>query len=79
MHGILTEKVKTCRYVDANNSLYHSRYAYLRDGETVFSFHFEKQKFPNNYFEQIKSKDKKHIPNSFFLSKSNQMGKNLFS
>ena len=38
--------------------------------ERVFSFHFENQKFPNNYFGQIKSKDKKHIPNSFFFLKA---------
>ena len=38
-----------------------------------------KQKFPNNYFEPKKIKDKKHIPNSFFFSESNQKGKSLFS
>ena len=69
MHGILIEKVKPCRYVDANISLYHSRYAYLREGERVFSFRFENQKLPNNYFEQIKCKDKKHIPDSFSFLK----------
>ena len=70
MHGILIEKVKPCKYVDANISLYRSRYAYLREGERVFYFCFENKKFPNNYFEQIKSKDKKHIPNSFFFLKA---------
>ena len=69
MHGILIEKVKPCRYVNANISLYRSRYAYLREGERVFSFHFENQKFPNNYFEQIKIKYKQHILNSFFFLK----------
>ena len=70
MHGILIEKVKPCRYVDANISLYHSRYAYLWEGERVFSFRFENQKFPNNYFEQIKIKDKQYIPKSFLFLKS---------
>ena len=70
MHGILIEKVKPCRYVDVNISLYHSRYAYLQERKRVFSFHFENQKFPNNYFEQIKSKDKQHIPNSFVFLKA---------
>ena len=56
--------------VDANISLYHSRYAYLREGKRLFSFSFENQKFPNNYFEQIKSKDKQHIPNSFLFLKA---------
>ena len=46
--------------------------------ERVFSFRFENQKFPNNYFEQIKIKDKKHIPNSFFFFESNKKGKSLF-
>ena len=79
MHGILTEKVKPCIYVDANISLYHSRYAYLQERGRVFSFLFENQNFPNNYFEQIKPKYKQHIPNSFSLFESNQMGKSLFS
>ena len=56
--------------VDANISLYRSWYAYLWEGKRVFSFHFENQKIPNNYFEQIKIKDKKHIPNSFFFLKA---------
>ena len=56
--------------VDANISLYRSWYAYLREGKRVFSFHFENQKFSNNYFEQIKIKDKQHIPNSFFFLKA---------
>ena len=63
-------KSKTMQNVDANISLYHSWYAYLREGKRVFSFHFENQKFPNNYFEQIKSKDKKHIPNSILFLKA---------
>ena len=79
MLGILIEKVKPCKYVDANISLYRSRYAYLQEGERVFSFRFENQKFPNNYFEQIKSNDKQHIPKSFLFFESNQMGKSLFS
>ena len=69
MHGILTEKVKPCKYVDANISLYRSRYAYLWEGERVFSFRFENKKFLKNYFEQIKSKYKQHIPNSFVFLK----------
>ena len=32
-----------------------------------FIFILKTKKFPNNYFEQIKSKDKKHIPKSFFF------------
>ena len=78
MHGILTKKSKTMQNVDANISLYHSRYAYLREGKRVFSFRFENQKFPEKYFEQIKSKDKQHFPNSIFFSESNQKGKSLF-
>ena len=70
MHGILTEKSKTMQNVDANISLYNSWDAYLREGKRVFYFRFENQKFPNNYFEQIKSKDKQHIPNSFFFLKA---------
>ena len=65
--------------VDANISIYRSRYAYLREGKRAFYFRFENQKFPNNYFEQIKFKDKQHIPNSFSFSKRNQKGKSLFS
>ena len=38
-----------------------------------------KLKFPNNYLEQIKIKDKQHIPNSFFFFEINQKGKSLFS
>ena len=38
--------------------------------ERVISFRFENKKFPNNYLEQIKSKDKQHIPNSFFFLKA---------
>ena len=64
------KKSKTMQNVDANISLYRSWYAYLREGKRVFSFHFENQKFTNNYFEQIKSKDKQHIPNSFFFLKA---------
>ena len=40
---------------------------------------FENQKCPNNYFEQIKIKDKQHIPDSFSFFESNQKGKSLFS
>ena len=42
---------------------------YGRERE-YFLFRFENQKFPNNYFEQIKIKDKQHVPNSFFFSKA---------
>ena len=67
---IFDRKSKTMQYVDENISLYHLWYAYLREGKRVFYFRFENQKFPNNYFEQIKIKDKQHIPNSFFFSKA---------
>ena len=71
-------KSKTMQNVDANISLYRSWYAYLREGKRVFSFRFEIRKFPNNYFEQMKIKDKQHIPNSFFFFEKNQKGKSLF-
>ena len=63
-------KSKTMQNVDANFSLYRSWYAYLWEGKRVFSFHLKNQKFPNNYFEQIKIKDKQYIPKSFLFLKA---------
>ena len=69
MHGFLTEKLKPC---NMHMQIFHFiiRCAYLQEGKRVFSFGFENQKFPDNYFEQIKIKDKQHISNSFFFSKA---------